>query len=710
VSAADALSAPLQELHLPALRKELQMFSGEPLPSGAPSWLLFDPVRNAYHRLERAAFERLSLWQAEPVSQYLARLNMRFDTHCDEEDVKDMVTFLYAQKLVLLPPGGNAEQYAAQEFAANPPLSHTLIHKYLFFRIPLIRPDAFLRRAYPWVAWMFTRIWLITVISLGATGLYFAIKQWDQFTSTFLHFLTFEGLMFYGLTLAGLKIIHEFGHAFTARHFGSRVPVMGLAFLVMFPILYTDTTNAWELTDRRKRVLIDAGGMLAELMMACLAIFAWSFLPDGPLRSAAFFTATTSWVLSLMVNLNPMMRFDGYYLLTDHFRAPNLQTHGFEMGRWHMRERLFGLGEPRPENASGLPNSGLITYAYATWIYRFFLFIGIAILVHALFPKAIGIILFTVEIGWFIVKPIVKELKIWGSLRMSILSSKRGRVTSALLLTFTLLMCWPWQKTITAPAIMRPAQHIDVFPHGAGKVETLLIINGQSVEAGDILAILQSDTLDEDISLTQRRLALTEAQIARRGADAQDLANSVVLLQQRTRERAKLAGLAAAQQDLIIRAPHNGQISDLSLRMHEGRWVSATERLARITRPSSVEIIAFPHEDDAARLSESTKLTFIPDDILAPRSDAHIIDAAAVSETYLREDILSSDYRGPIAVSSDKDGQAVPKTAIFRLRAQTDTQTLRAVRGVARIEAKRQSPAKAFMDRVGHVLIREADF
>ena len=697
---------------LPLLRPELQILQGETLPGGAPSRLLFDPVSNAYHRLEMIAYKRLARWRGQTVEAYLREINADPDTQTDEDDVKAMATFLYAQNLTVHPPGGDSEQFAAREFASKPPLSQILIHKYLFFRIPLVRPDRFLIAAYPFVAWMFTRLWLWTVLTLGAIGLIFAARQWDVFKSTFLHFLTFEGLMFYGLTLAGLKVIHELGHAFTARHFGSKVPVMGLAFLVMFPILYTDTTNAWELTDRKKRVLIDAAGMMAELMMACLAIFAWSFLPDGALRSAAFFTATTSWTLSLLVNLNPMMRFDGYYLLTDAFRAPNLQKTGFEYGRYVMRERLFGLGRPVPDNPTDLPRAALLTYAWCTWVYRFFLFIGIAILVHAVFPKAIGIILFTVEIGFFIALPIFKELKEWWSFRMTILKTRRGRTTLLLSGAALALALIPWQSTVRAPAIMRPALQTEVFPQEAARLVSVRAENGQAVTKGAVIAVLWSDDIENETAMTREELALTRAQLARRGSDAQDLSLSAVLLQAEQRDIAKLEGLKKAKAALVIRAPHDGIVSDISRDLHIGRFIKVTDRIARISAPGATEIIAFPKEADARRLDKSETLKFIPDNLLVQSEKARITDRALTGETYLKEDLLSGEFYGPIAVTPDSEGNAVPTSAIFRVTAKAEraSEDLRAVRGVAVMRAERQSPAASIFRRIGQVLIRETDF
>jgi putative peptide zinc metalloprotease protein len=340
-----------------------------------------------------------------------------------------MYEFLYAHKLTVIPPALNTEGLVEQESAAHPPWHKQILHKYLFFRIPLFRPQRFLTHSYGWIAPLYSKFFTILIAFMGIVGFWFALEQWDEFKSTFLHFLTFEGVLYYGLTLIMLKAIHELGHAFMSTRFGARVPIIGIAFLVMFPILYTDTTDAHRLKSKRQRVLIDAAGMLAELSIACIALFAWSFLPDSALRSAAFFAATTSWGLSLMVNLNPFMRFDGYYLMSDLCGQRNMQDRGFALGRWFMRETLFGLGEDIPIACTSRERFWLILYAYGTWVYRFFLFIGIAVLVHALFPKALGIFLFSVEILFFIINPIVSEIRIWWSLRMRILKNKRSLLT-----------------------------------------------------------------------------------------------------------------------------------------------------------------------------------------------------------------------------------------------------------------------------------------
>ena len=184
--------------------------------------------------------------------------------------------------------------------------------------------------------------------TIGVVGLFLVGRQWDAFVSTFLHFFNWRGAVMYGAVLCLVKVVHELGHAYTATRFGCRVPTIGVAFMVMVPVLYSDVSDSYRLSSKRKRVAIAAAGVVAELGLAAVATVLWAFLPDGPLRSMAFVVATSSWIMSLTVNLNPLMRFDGYYLLADGLGLPNLQDRACAFGQWKLRQLLFGAGSPQP--------------------------------------------------------------------------------------------------------------------------------------------------------------------------------------------------------------------------------------------------------------------------------------------------------------------------------------------------------------------------
>ncbi len=134
--------------------------------------------------------------------------------------------------------------------------------------------------------------------------------------------------------------------------------------------------------------------------------------------------------MGLMVNLNPLMRFDGYHLLADAWNVPNLQSRSNALARWWLREALFKIGHKPPE--SSFPprkRSLLIVYAMLVWIYRFFLFLGIALVVYHMFFKALGIVLFLIEIVWFILLPIAHEIREWSNMRHEIVRTRRSWFT-----------------------------------------------------------------------------------------------------------------------------------------------------------------------------------------------------------------------------------------------------------------------------------------
>lgn len=355
------------------------------------------------------------------------------------------------------------------------------IEKLSFFRIPLWHPDRFLSATLPWVSPFYRRPFLTLTLLAGVLGLFLAGRQWDTFTHTFLHFFTLAGAALAGLTLCFTKVLHEFGHAYACKHFGARVATMGVAFLVMMPMRYTDTSGSWKLTRQRQLMTIGIAGMLTELALAAWATLAWSFLPDGMLRSAAFMLATTTWIMTLAVNLSPLMRFDGYFLLSDALQVPNLQQRGFAMGRWQMREWLFGLRDAPPEAFPRWLQRTLVGYAFTVWVYRLFLFTGIAILVYHMAFKLLGMLLFAVEIGVFVVMPIVNELRAWSQRRKDYRMNRNMITTLTLSTLALLLLLLPWQRSVYAPALLRAEQQSSLYTPLPAMLDRIEVKVGQPV-------------------------------------------------------------------------------------------------------------------------------------------------------------------------------------------------------------------------------------
>ncbi|MEP4290274.1 MAG: biotin/lipoyl-binding protein, partial [Rhizobiaceae bacterium] len=523
------LKDPEQEdASLPILRDDLEIVPSAAQTNGAPSWVIFDPVSNRYFEIGRELLDMLMLWRAGSVQSLMRRIKAEFGRDVTREEIGDATHFLISNALVRDIPGNDYKTMAEKNESAKKSLLATAMHSYLFFRIPLFRPDRILRATWWMVSPLFTRtaVWIFAL--LGITGLYLVSRQWEQFTGTFQFMLSWQGAVLYGASLVVVKSLHELGHAYMSVRYGLRVPTIGVAFMVLMPVLYTDTSGAWTLRSRRQRLMIDGAGIFTELALASLATILWVFLPESGLRLCVFAVATTSWITSLAVNLNPLMRFDGYYILSDTLGFQNLQNRSFDMARWRLRELLFGLGEEPPEVLTPRMRRLVILHAWCTWIYRFFLFLGIALLVYTFFIKIIGILLFVVEILWFILMPIWREMKHWWSLKGQIMFSKRFWFSSLVAAGLTALAVTPWSTQITIPSLMTASQERSLYAPLPARIANLTLANGQQVSKGDVLVQLQSPVLERDLLLARERKMLLETRIDRSGSDAQDRASLIV--------------------------------------------------------------------------------------------------------------------------------------------------------------------------------------
>jgi putative peptide zinc metalloprotease protein len=660
---------PPPSASLPGLRQELRIEPGAPLVNGAPSWTLFDPVRHVFFQLGRIEFRIFSRWAAGSFDGLDDALKSEgLDDAETGAAIHNVIEFSLANHLTVAPMGDAVETFAQERARARSSWWKWLVDHYLFFRLPLVRPAAFLERTVDRVAPLYSVKAHAAFAILALVGLFLVSRQWDAFMASFLYFFSWQGLIAYGFGLSAVKVLHELGHAWTATRYGCRVASMGVSFLVMFPVLYTDTTSAWRLTSRRKRLAIDCAGVAAELMVASISTLIWVMLPEGSLRSIFFILAASSWIMSLAVNLNPLMRFDGYYVLADWLDVPNLQARAFALGRWRMRELLFGLGEAAPEDVPVRLRRTMVVYAWCTWIYRLILFTGIALLVYHLFFKLLGIILFMVEIGVFVARPIFNEFKAWHDRRSAIWQSRRGKFWLAGLAGLALFAVLPLDRHVSAPAILAPIAAAPIVAGDPSRVDKVHVTNGQRVRAGDILFELSAPELEAGQTRNSVRIAELEAQIARAPGDREDLANRGVLERQLATERANAAGVSRRQDRLFLRAPVSGLVTDLPPDVHPGRWLGGEEVLARVVTPGRYDIQAYVPEDDAWRIDDAASGVFVPDDITQPSREGRIVERAAAALQFLDQPSLASINGGAIAVNEDASKRLRPRAALYRMR------------------------------------------
>jgi putative peptide zinc metalloprotease protein len=335
----------------------------------------------------------------------------------------------------------------------------------------------------------------------------------------------------------------------------------------------------------------------------------------------------------------------------------------------------------------------LVVYAWLTWAYRLVLFIGIALLVYHLFFKLLGIILFVVEMGVFVMRPVMSELKEWHSRRDRILASRRGRGLLLGLGALLLLALLPLDRHVSAPAVMGPIAAVPVVAGDPARVERVLVRNGQRVAVGTPLIELVAPDIETAAAQARLRIARIETQLARGGADAEDLSARLVLERELAAERDELAGFDRRSARLVLRAPIAGIVADLDNQVSPGRWLGGAEVVARIVAPSDYDVQAFVREDDIGRIGDGALARFVPDDPVLRSRAAKLTGKSASAIQHMDQPILASTQGGPIAVNEDAAKSLRPREALYRLRfvATPGPGPLRPVRGAISIEARSQS-------------------
>ena len=699
---------------LAPLRDDLLLMPGPPGDGGAPTWTVHDPSTNRYFRIGWSEFELLSRWHFGNPRSIIARVREETPLTPEPADIERMQRFLKRNNLVR--PSGPAALagLVEQRGRSRPGWLMWLVKNYLFIRIPLIRPNAVLDALLPLGRTLFSTGFLVAVAVAAVLGLLLVARQWDAFLATFPYLFSAEGAVLAFLVVAFSKLAHEFGHAMCARLAGCRVPSMGIAFVVMWPLLYTDTSDAWRLTDRRRRLLITASGMLAELSIAAFATLLWSFLPDGPLRSGVFLLATTTWVLTLAINLNPLMRFDGYFLLSDLVDMPNLQDRAFGFGKWWLREALFGLGRLPPEPVSVRRRRFLVGYAIAVWVYRFVLFLTIALIVYHFFFKALGIVLMVVEIGYFIVRPVVLELRAWATERRAFRWNAATFRTLLLLAGLVAAMAVPWQSRVEVPAVWQAHQQAVLYAPLPARVAELPVRPGDRVTAGDLIVRLESPELAYELEQSRRSIVELTWEASLQGTDdARLLGRRIVALEELAAEQAAERGHLEELARLTVRAPFDGAVSDLEPSLAPGTWVARDDPIAALIGSGDAIVEGYVAEADLDRLADGTVGVFRPE---TPERGGFPVRLQSVDRSAARrldEGYLASVHGGPIPVVESARRELLPRQPVYRVEFRPDGARPgpdRAVRGRVDLAGEARSLGGRLWDGVVRVFVRESGF
>jgi len=688
-----------------ALRQDLHLHESGPSSDGAPAWAIQDPVSNRFYRIGWLEYECLLRWPGDPAD-IAADIEAHTPLAVDAEDVEDFIRFLEQHQLLL--PSDQGRQRMIRQ-AREPGWRHWRwwLHNYLFIRVPLIRPQRFLAHLTPWLAPLFSPLAVALLIVASLLGLTLVARQWDTFTHSVLDILTPSGIIGFMLALIVSKTLHELGHAVVATRQGVRVAHMGVAFLVMWPMLYTDTGESWRLRSHRQRLAISVAGIGVEVALAGLATLAWALLDDGPLRQAALYLATTGWVLSLALNASPFMRFDGYFILSDLLDFPNLHERAGAHARVWLRRHLLGLAEAWPETLPARKRRALVAFALTTWLYRLIIFLGIAWAVYAFFFKALGIFLMVIELLWFVARPIWSEISIWRNRWPEVVASRRRRLLAVLGAAGIGLLI-PWRFDIDTGGIAHAERQQFVFAPFPARLDELLPPG--RVSAGTLLASFDTP----DLGAREAQATASADALERRLAGLLDADNGIsrqMALAQRLNEQ--LAEIRSVREEtgrLRMVAEFDGDWRDVSPELRPGTWVGIRETIGVLVAPDSWVVDAWVEQRDIDRIIVGANASFLPEGHLGTFS-AKVITIDTTRAQRLPHPILDSRFGGTFTTHQESR-ETVPSQALYRVRLSLRETPPRQheLRGTVRIEGEARSLAWEAVRASLATLIRESGF
>lgn len=685
------------------------------------TWTVKDPVGLNYFRLaEEEHFILLQLDGMASLEAIRERFEQRFAPQTISlSQLQHFLATLHQQGLVISQLPGQGRELHRRRGQKRRRKWLAQFTSLLAIRLRGIDPTWLLDRLYPLARWFFSPLSVVLcgLVIVAAVGL--VIVQFDTFQArlpAFHQFFTPSGMLWLAAALAGTKVLHELGHGLACRHFGGHCHEMGLMFLVFTPCLYCNVSDAWMLPSKYQRSAVGAAGMVVELVLAALCTFVWWFTEPGLLNHLCLSTMFVSSVSTLAFNANPLLRYDGYYILSDLLEIPNLAQKASGLLRRKLGWLCLGLREPDDPLMPQRGRAWLMLYAVAAPLYRVVVVASILLLVHH-FLKPYRLETLTAALAAMSLLGLV-GWPAWRFIQFFRVPGRSGQVKRPrLLVTCGVLaaaiaaaLYVPLPHRVYATLAVEPREAQRVYVEVPGRLTELYVEPGQTVEAGTKLARLEN--LDLDVELAElsgrrdaylaQRASLRQRRFADRTALMQlpELDKSLAAIEEQLAEKqqqhARLE-LVAHRSGVVLPPPWHQAPSqpgmlrawegDLLASRNLGSYLQESTLICQVGRPAQMQAVAIVDQSDVELLREGQRVEVRLDQLPGSTWQSRVAEVAKVRlEASPRG--LSNKAGGELPTWTDEAGVERPQFTSYQVRIPLDDaqQLLRSgLRGEAKI-------------------------
>ncbi|MFZ4574022.1 MAG: PqqD family peptide modification chaperone [Phycisphaerales bacterium] len=565
-----------------------------------------DPSSNQFYRLNPVAHEFVGLFDGTRTVEELWQLGLtrHGDDSLTQNDVIQLLTQLYSANLLSGDVSPETDQLLKRGRTRLGKKFQQQAIGLMYFKVRLFNPDLILSWLVPFFRPFINRWGFLLWMAWICAGLTQVVPRFSELTSGFGNTIAPSNWGWLMVVFVVVKLIHESGHGLICKRFGGQVPEFGAMMLVLLPAPYVDASSAWSFASKWQRIAVGAGGMIFELALAAGAAFVWARTPDGSLlHQIAYNVLFTASISTVIFNANPLMRFDGYYMLSDLLEVPNLMQRSQQMLKFLALRNLYDVRNANAPTGSVSEAFILIAYGIGAMIYRVVLFFSITL--HVMGQMfAIGLLLAIWTASMWFLLPVGGFLH-WLATGTQI-ADKRGRaVLVSIVLAAAIggavgLVPFPdWRR---ADGVVESAARTGIYFGTEGFVGSAHARAGDFVRMGDPVVTCVSPQLTASIALATAQLAEVRSKAAsalnRDPAEAQIGADYV-----RTVEE-QLVYLREQERRLVVRAPHDGRVVSIDPSILVGAFVKEGQPVCEIVDETSLRVTATLSQSEASWIYE----------------------------------------------------------------------------------------------------------
>lgn len=663
----------------PKFRLDLEVFQDEDGDAGGQV-VLKDPVTEKYFRLSTHEYRLLALLDGTVELEEALESLKQSGRYYRSADARQIVGKAAQLGLLLGTKFGTSRFQSLMKSQFERARRRAQFSRIYFLYVPLLNPDRFLEQT----LWIFKKIanrrTAMVFLGLAAGAAYLIVSGLHRMENEYLFFFNWTNLLCLWVTIAFVKLIHEFAHAYTAKSFGLHVPRMGAAFLVFFPCLYCDTTDAWQLARRSQRMAISSAGILAEGVVAVLATYVWYFTLPGVVNSLAHYLLVVSFISTVLFNANPLMRFDGYFILADALRLPNLAAKSMSYLRYLLMNRVLGISLV-PNPATTPREAGIfLSYGVAAFLYRVFLCTAIVLGVYYRFNRLVGLLLAVIAAVLFLVQPLTRGVKRLYQSRKEIHLQPIAALAFGCLVAvvFTPLLI-PISTRTVYPCYLASAKTQKLTIPLDTSVGSVFVRTGMSVNEGHLLFQLDPTRLELLMAKKSIERNIVRQQLQLMLLDEKEMANAgekLIELAQLEHEIAlRKKDLDLAEHGIL--APFAGVVTRLDYRLQRGFQPGEGAVVGEMASPRDCEVRILVPEEEIYKVGPGDEIEFRFQPENSRLQVAKIEEIRPYSERDIKDSPFSSRLGGEIATEpTDTEHTDAPLKAQYVCSAKMNNDEL----------------------------------